>query len=116
MGLAGEVLIFSVGTPLILGKVELGDVTLLSSVLSLRGPPTAQPLACGSPGGYAERLLLWNGEVYNGLSVGAHQNDTMAVGEALATSAWPVTVLEKIQGEWAFVYFDPQANKLWFGR
>lgn len=102
------------------GKVAVGNLTLLSSVLSLRGAPTAQPLACGGSrhvsSNRSERWLLWNGEVYDGLSLGAHENDTLAVGEALASSPWPTSVLEKIEGEWAFVYFDTLANKIWFGR
>jgi asparagine synthetase B (glutamine-hydrolysing) len=41
------------------------------SVLHLRGPLTPQPLIDGSG-----NMLLWNGEIYDGIDLQTHDNDT----------------------------------------
>jgi len=84
-------------------------------VLHLRGAPTAQP-ASGRDGS----LLLWNGEEFGGLGLRPGENDTAAVLLALDTASAAGTgvasVMARLRGPWAFVYWHAASLRLWFGR
>ncbi|BEI81784.1 hypothetical protein CcaverHIS002_0209440 [Cutaneotrichosporon cavernicola] len=83
------------------------DLLLLgASVLGLRGAVTAQPKV-------GTGVLAWNGQVFSGLDVGVHDNDTARLFAALEASEDPLSVLAAIEGPWAFVYI--RANKVTFG-
>ncbi|GMK59940.1 hypothetical protein CspeluHIS016_0901570 [Cutaneotrichosporon spelunceum] len=83
------------------------DLLLLgASVLGLRGAITAQPRVGAG-------VLAWNGQVFSGLDVGVHENDTACLFAALEASSDPLSVLAAIEGPWAFVYI--RADKVTFG-
>ncbi|MBW0518321.1 hypothetical protein O181_058036 [Austropuccinia psidii MF-1] len=88
---------------------------LLGSVLHLRGNSlTAQPITSLSSGS----LLLWNGEVFNGLALPQNDNDGQVVFaqlECRASRSVP-QVLVDIEGPYAFIYYDAVRQEIWFGR
>lgn len=72
-----------------------GDVlvTLAASVLGLRGETvTPQPLV-GKRG-----ALAWNGQVFSGLDVGVHENDTAKIFARLEAGDDPLAVLAAVEG------------------
>lgn len=76
-------------------SVRGGDVlvTLASSVLGLRGENvTPQPLV-GQRG-----ALAWNGQVFSGLDVGVHENDTAKIFARLEAGDDPLAVLAAVEG------------------
>lgn len=83
-------------------------------VLHMRGPLTPQPAE--DDGG---NVLLWNGEVFAGLPVGQEENDTHVLSQHLSHSHLPeevLSVLSKVRGPWAFIYYQAAQHCLWFGR
>ncbi|XP_066929037.1 asparagine synthetase domain-containing protein 1-like [Clytia hemisphaerica] len=105
------------------GSDEL-ELTFCSTVLHLRGESvTKQPLI-NSNGD----VLLWNGEIFGGLDVGLHENDTeilmrhlTAISQEMLENVEPAEknmadLFTKIQGPWAFVFYQKSLNKLWYGR
>ncbi|KAF2645179.1 hypothetical protein P280DRAFT_486450 [Massarina eburnea CBS 473.64] len=105
--------------------VPIGDklhATFVSTVLSLRGTNVvAQPLVA-----HSGHVLCWNGEAW---SIGAKKivvNDSSAVLDALtqtqttptrkAAALHTVNVLASIRGPYAFVYYDPHSNYIFYGR
>jgi asparagine synthetase B (glutamine-hydrolysing) len=94
-------------------------IQLSSSVLHLRGAspeqPTQQPVNDGNG-----NLLLWNGEVFGGVSVAHNENDTLVVcrliGEQVATGRSVPDVVHEILGPYAFVYWQADTKCLWYGR
>lgn len=92
-----------------------GDSTIYlhGSVLNLRGEVTPQPISDA-----AGNLLLWNGEVFDGLELGDSENDTAAVLAALSTVEGDdvLSLVSSIRGPWAMVYWQASQNRLWFGR
>ena len=79
-------------------RVDLEDgnvieVKLAASVLGLRGDGiTKQPLED------AHGVLGWNGQVFQGLSVGLEENDTAKLFERLSNGAQPRKLLNSIEG------------------
>lgn len=97
-------------------SIHHGDVTLdlVGSVLSMRPPLTPQPL-----GNDKGDLLLWNGEVFGGLTDKLSVNDTKLVLDKLSAAINATDVLDcvaSIQGPWAFLYWQKSTGKVWFGR
>ncbi|XP_062861913.1 asparagine synthetase domain-containing protein 1 [Trichomycterus rosablanca] len=83
-------------------------------VLHMRGDLTPQPLQDA-----AGNLLLWNGEVFGGLSVGEDENDTEVLLRCLSGCESPSAVLEllsRVQGPWAVIYYQKAEQCVWFGR
>ena len=79
-------------------------LSLVGAVLHLRGKegePTAQPARDAD-----DNLLLWNGEVFGGLDVPDGSSDTRAVLSALASGRAVIDVLNRIEGPFAFVYWQ----------
>lgn len=104
--------------------VELPDafLTFTSTVLALRGDHIAeQPLVDGATGS----VLCWNGEAWR---IGGEElkvNDTDTVFDELVRAthrrvegdADPVLeALRKVEGPFAFVFFDKPAKRVYFGR
>lgn len=83
------------------------SIRFVSSVLHLRGRDTvAQPVES------ANFILQWNGEIYDGINVALHENDTTVLLDTLeAHAGCPVEqVVGRIKGEFAFVLLDVQAH------
>lgn len=112
-------------------------LTLYGAVLHLRGDHgVAQP--CGWPPEAPKLWVLWNGEVFGGLSAvkevaGCSISDTRVIAEGLyavfdqyargvlptldAFQASCLSFLENIQGPFSIiVYFDSPVSQLWIGR
>lgn len=69
------------------------EVKLASSVLGLRGRGiTPQPLQNN------DAVLAWNGQVFQGLSIGPDENDTTKLFEQLQNGESPLDVLTRIEG------------------
>lgn len=83
-------------------------------VLHMRGLLTPQPVQDNDG-----NILLWNGEIFGGLSVLQEDNDTAVVSQKLSSCCSPseiLTVLSAIRGPWGFVYYQKAGDYLWFGR
>ncbi|KAJ8351525.1 hypothetical protein SKAU_G00230010 [Synaphobranchus kaupii] len=96
-------------------KKDLSYHCLFSAhVLHMRGPMTPQPTEDDSG-----NVFLWNGEVFGGLPVGPEENDTLVLAQHLSDSQRPkefLSVLSRVQGPWAFIYYQAAQHCLWFGR
>ena len=94
-------------------------LVFLSSLLQMQGVEARRAMLRDG-----DRVLLYNGEVYDGLPVGANddRNDGEALFEALVSSGSSVaSVMSGIRGPWAFVYYDggdgdSDGGVLWWGR
>lgn len=87
---------------------------LSAHVLHMRGLLTPQPVQDDGA-----NVLLWNGEVFGGLLVKPEENDTRVVSRCLSSCSGPsdfLSVLSRIRGPWAFVYYQKAGDFLWFGR
>ncbi|KAJ3592176.1 hypothetical protein NHX12_007304 [Muraenolepis orangiensis] len=83
-------------------------------VLHLRGSLTPQPVR--DAGG---NVLLWNGEIFDGISVAPEENDTSVMAQRLSACDTPaelLSVVSCVRGPWAFVYYQQAQHRLWFGR
>lgn len=94
-------------------------LTLSSTVLSLRGDHVAeQPLIDDSSGS----VLCWNGEAWAIRGESVQGNDGEAVLALLieasrsAATDGVLEALRMIEGPFAFVYFDKQAKRIYYGR
>lgn len=91
-------------------------LTFTSSLLSLRGSvPTPQPAIDAS----TSSALCWNGEAWriNGIPIAPGVNDTTQVfAQLLAADGAVENILGKIEGEFAFVFYDAVRAKVWYGR
>ncbi|XP_061192721.1 asparagine synthetase domain-containing protein 1-like [Saccostrea echinata] len=83
-------------------------------VLHMRGPLTPQPTT-----DKRGNCLLWNGEIFGGLQITEEKNDTAVLLEILSEKTdvqHILGTLSKIHGPWAFVYWQEEKKRLWFGR
>ncbi|KAL8586125.1 hypothetical protein ACOMHN_065088 [Nucella lapillus] len=83
-------------------------------VLHLRGSLTPQPLASDDGD-----LLLWNGEIFDGIEVKDDENDTQVLFQRLLKCESEqdiLTVVQSIQGPWSLIFWQARREKLWFGR
>jgi asparagine synthetase B (glutamine-hydrolysing) len=101
-------------------------VTLFSTVLSLRGSTTtAQPYHRSEAGPF----LCWNGEAWRVGSESPAGNDTEAIFQLLQSSQdlasfetghssaeAVASLLSRVAGPYAFVYYHVQTSRLFFGR
>ncbi|KAK0062923.1 asparagine synthetase domain-containing protein 1 [Biomphalaria pfeifferi] len=88
--------------------------TMIGCVLHLRGNLTPQPVTDET-----NNALLWNGEIFDGIQVEEDENDTQVLFNALTKCSGDDTILkllESVHGPWAFIYWQADAKKLWFGR
>ncbi|XP_070694747.1 asparagine synthetase domain-containing protein 1 [Pempheris klunzingeri] len=87
---------------------------LSAHVLHMRGLLTPQPVEDD-----AGNVLLWNGEVFGGLSVMPEENDTGVLSQRLSSCSSPseiLFILSTVRGPWGFVYYQKAGGYLWFGR
>ncbi|KAG1543147.1 hypothetical protein G6F51_006847 [Rhizopus arrhizus] len=100
----------------LLKQLNVKDSTLqfFSTVLHLRGPDVVpQPIED------SENILCWNGEIFGGLQVEHGQNDTQALMSYLRESSSQdeiLSIFSRIEGPYAFVFWQASTKKLWFGR
>ncbi|KAF1955931.1 hypothetical protein CC80DRAFT_414926 [Byssothecium circinans] len=108
----------------VLGGDPQLHATFLSTVLSLRGDAIVEQPLISKISGY---ILCWNGEAW---SIGGQPicgNDSSAVLDALLQSRTSQTdrqsaalqtvqILSSIRGPYAFAYYDPQSNYIFYGR
>ncbi|KAJ2485643.1 hypothetical protein IWW37_005881 [Coemansia sp. RSA 2050] len=88
-------------------------------VLHLRGSHTQkQPMVDSESGD----IFCWNGEIFDGLGVDSSDNDGALLFDLLLRtkakdpSEFIARAFSKIEGPYAFVYFDREQRKLWFSR
>ncbi|CBJ28319.1 conserved unknown protein [Ectocarpus siliculosus] len=88
---------------------------LMAAVLHLRGEEL-----CAQPAEDAHgNVLLWNGEVFDGLDIGPGESDTAAVLRTLSGTCNHQEVaaaLGGISGPFSFVYWCPGRRALYYGR
>ncbi|KAF9565648.1 hypothetical protein EC968_004044 [Mortierella alpina] len=95
------------------------DLTFYGAVLHLRGDfVTHQPHISK-----AGNVLLWNGEIFDGIFVDYHQNDGQVLMDQLDGIADQtdhctafLSIMEQIEGPYAFVYYHALSKMLYFGR
>ncbi|KAG2077080.1 hypothetical protein BDR04DRAFT_1089385 [Suillus decipiens] len=92
------------------------DLEFFASELRLRGDsPIVQPHLHQQDGD----IFCWNGEVFEGLNVNAHENDGAKLFQSICTLSaiddLPL-LLGRIEGPYAFVYYHAQSRKLYFAR
>ncbi|KAM5152427.1 asparagine synthetase domain-containing protein 1 isoform 2-T2 [Mantella aurantiaca] len=83
-------------------------------VLHLRGDLTPQPLQDDDG-----NVFLWNGEVFGGIDISSAANDTLVMFQNLTSCDDEhdlLSVFSKVQGPWAFLYYQSKNHSLWFGR
>ncbi|KAG8548182.1 hypothetical protein GDO81_026252 [Engystomops pustulosus] len=83
-------------------------------VLHLRGQLTPQPLKDRNG-----NIFLWNGEVFGGVEVQDTSNDTRVMFEHITSCDSEhdiLSLISKVQGPWAFIYYQKEKHNLWFGR
>ncbi|EWC45195.1 hypothetical protein DRE_06083 [Drechslerella stenobrocha 248] len=98
-------------------------LSFTASVLSLRGASVVpQPLSSPSTSRAhqtAEYVLCWNGEAwrFDGREFAPDENDAELIFQELSSCQGRVQdVLNRIEGPFAFVFYDGPNNRLWFGR
>uniref|UniRef100_A0A8C1HAL0 Asparagine synthetase domain-containing protein 1 n=1 Tax=Cyprinus carpio carpio TaxID=630221 RepID=A0A8C1HAL0_CYPCA len=94
----------------------ISNCSLLFSahVLHMRGSLTPQPFRDENG-----NMLLWNGEVFGGLSVDQGENDTKVVLHHLSMAQCTsdmLSLLSQLKGPWAFIYYQKVERCIWFGR
>ncbi|KAK3839147.1 MAG: asparagine synthase-domain-containing protein [Linnemannia elongata] len=100
------------------------DITFYGAVLHLRGDKVTRQPHVSSTG----NVLLWNGEIFDGIAVDHHENDgrvLMDQLEAISTKCHDgpkdhkqefLNLMAKIEGPYAFVYFHAHSESVYFGR
>ncbi|KIK71245.1 hypothetical protein GYMLUDRAFT_185793 [Collybiopsis luxurians FD-317 M1] len=90
------------------------ELELFSSELRLRGnDPVVQPHQRDG------NILCWNGEIFAGLDIRADENDGIKLFEqlhSLATAQSIRDLFARIEGPYAFVFYNATAQKLFFSR
>jgi asparagine synthetase B (glutamine-hydrolysing) len=86
--------------------LENCKITFVSSVLSLRRPFTKQPVVID------QGVFQFNGELYNSDINGC---DTKYFLELIQKFGVPGT-LERLRGEYAFVYYERETGLIWYAR
>ncbi|KAK7938808.1 hypothetical protein WMY93_002134 [Mugilogobius chulae] len=83
-------------------------------VLHMRGVLTPQPIRDDNG-----NVLLWNGEIFGGLTVSPNENDAAVLSQRLgscSSSSEILDVFASIRGPWSVIYYQKSADCLWFGR
>ncbi|KAG0174220.1 hypothetical protein DFQ30_005477 [Apophysomyces sp. BC1015] len=103
-----------------LRKISVSSATLdfFSTVLHLRGPCVVpQPMYFEKTGD----ILCWNGEIFGGLDMHPDDNDTEVLMNCLANVSTEspealLNIFSRVEGPFAFVFWQARAKKLWFAR
>ncbi|KAK4509321.1 uncharacterized protein ATC70_007672 [Mucor velutinosus] len=92
------------------------DLQFYSTVLHLRGADVVPQPRCDQTTG---NTLCWNGEIFGGVDVACGENDTQVLMNTLekaSTETEILSVLQSIEGPFAFVYYRASTRKVYFGR
>lgn len=93
-----------------------GILMLLNSLLQIRGNcPRRSTLRDEETG----NILLWNGEVFEGIDMAAGDNDGECILAALRNAKMRSDVancFSKLRGPWAMVFWHATTKSFWFGR
>uniref|UniRef100_A0A6J0UH66 Asparagine synthetase domain-containing protein 1 n=1 Tax=Pogona vitticeps TaxID=103695 RepID=A0A6J0UH66_9SAUR len=84
-------------------------------VLHLRGEMTPQPVEDPTSG----NVFLWNGEVFDGISITSEESDTQFIFRQLCSCSSEsdvLSLLSSIRGPWSFIFYQASRHYLWFGR
>ncbi|KAJ8039899.1 Asparagine synthetase domain-containing protein 1 [Holothuria leucospilota] len=98
-------------------KEEDEDVKLFLSghTLQLQGPVTQQPMVDNHG-----NMLMWNGEIFAGeIKVDDEENDGLVLLSNLSSCSSDgdvLSVMSKVKGPWSFIYWQEDAQSLFFGR
>jgi asparagine synthetase B (glutamine-hydrolysing) len=90
-------------------------LVFLNSLLQLQGIETREATLKDAHGS----ILLWNGEVFDGLDVSLNSNDGIELLHRLSLCADDDSIaiaMSSIRGPWAFVYYNALDSSVWFGR
>ncbi|KAF9988027.1 hypothetical protein BGZ75_010161 [Mortierella antarctica] len=94
-------------------------LTFYGAVLHLRGDLVTHQPHVSKDG----NVLLWNGEIFDGIFVDHHQNDGQVLMDQLESitdrtdhRAAFLSIMEQIEGPYAFVYYHASSKVLYFGR
>ncbi|KAF8980613.1 hypothetical protein BGZ46_003964 [Entomortierella lignicola] len=102
--------------------VVKSELDFYGAVLHMRGDTVTRQPHISKSG----NVLIWNGEIFDGIFVDHHQNDgqvLMDLLEAISDQEKVVDhaklfleIMAKIEGPYAFVYFHALSSKIYFGR
>ena len=90
-------------------------LVFLNSLLQLQGYETRNPTLKDGQGS----ILLWNGEVFDGLDVSLDTNDGVHLLHRLSQCTDDESIaisMSSIRGPWAIVYYNASDQSIWFGR
>ena len=93
-----------------------GTLVLLNSLLQMTGSDKRQDSLCDADSG---SYLLWNGEIFDGLSIGKGQNDGVCLLQQLSkcdTQDDFARCFSSLRGPWAAIYFHNASKTIWFGK
>lgn len=95
------------------GYKETFDLYFCSSVLHLRGSHLIdQPVTDET-----NSVFMWNGEVFTeGLVNHRTESDTLFMARQMFNARSILDVLSRIEGPYAFVFYESSTGFLWFGR
>ncbi|KAF9111717.1 Asparagine synthetase domain-containing protein 1 [Mortierella sp. AM989] len=97
------------------------ELEFYGAVLHLRGDTVTRQPHISKSG----NVLIWNGEIFDGIFVGNHQNDGQILMDQLEAISEQdneehtklfLGVMAKIEGPYAFVYYHASSLKIYFGR
>ncbi|KAF9092062.1 hypothetical protein BGX29_010635 [Mortierella sp. GBA35] len=99
------------------------DLTFYGAVLHLRGDQVTRQPHIATSG----NVLIWNGEIFDGIAVDHHENDGRVLMDRLETISSQdsgahghrdafLDLMAKIEGPYAFVYFHAPSQVVYFGR
>lgn len=99
-----------------ISTVQVDTITFTSSILHIQGNLMATQPFIDEDG----NILLWNGEVFDGIDLPLEESDTKFVAERLKNvfclSGSICDFLSLIHGPYAFVYYYKPFSTLYFGR
>ncbi|GAA5873592.1 hypothetical protein JCM8547_005625 [Rhodosporidiobolus lusitaniae] len=74
---------------------------------------TTQPFVAGDGS-----VLLWNGEIFDGLEVAPHENDGQKLFDRIQSVGSPgfLSAIRDVEGPYAIVYYDAPARRVSFAR
>ncbi|KAK3824593.1 MAG: asparagine synthase-domain-containing protein [Benniella sp.] len=98
------------------------ELAFYGAVLHLRGDTVTRQPHVSTTG----NVLLWNGEIFDGVAVDHHQNDGRVLMDHLEDIALQssgqahlnllLEIMARIEGPYAFVYFHASSRTIYFGR
>ncbi|CAK9300828.1 unnamed protein product [Gordionus sp. m RMFG-2023] len=91
-------------------SIDSYEINFVASVLHIRGKDI-----CKQPQISNHNILLWNGEIFDGIDLTSNQSDTEILFKLLDHEDTNL-VFNKLKGPFAFIYWQSNKNILWFGK